>query len=122
MKHDQGENLDAAESLRQAIELAGRGAPRGAATSALNWARMNYFHSRHWAEQGDHEQEKKFLDEAIRHDLDGNRRAHCSLSPAGGRRRIPPGNDRADREDRRRDGEQIRTSPRNRASATSSPG
>lgn len=67
MKHDQGENLDAAEALRQAIELAGRGAARGR-DFGTELARMNYFHSRHWAEQGDRDQEKKYLDEAIRHD------------------------------------------------------
>jgi len=74
MRHDQGNDLAAAEVLNDLLEIDSQelepvltASPLGRTVAGIR-ARMNYFHASHWAQQGDRARQRQFLDEAIRHD------------------------------------------------------
>jgi Flp pilus assembly protein TadD len=72
MWHDQGENLDAAEALQQALKLIEQIGPANLTyadtTPEELRARMNYFRACHWQDQADPEKHAKYLKAALESD------------------------------------------------------
>lgn len=72
MWHDQGKNLDAAESLKQALRLLEQIGPGNLAAAESSpeelRARMNYFFACHWADKEDPTQQLKSLEKALESD------------------------------------------------------
>jgi len=69
MCHDQGKNLQAAEALQGLVKPLDDAKLRGLEilqrSVAEIRARMNYFFACHWAEKGDVEKQREYLDEAL---------------------------------------------------------
>jgi tetratricopeptide (TPR) repeat protein len=69
MLHDQGRNLEAAEVLNKVLSPEDKRLQRiiegGRANLGGLRARMNYFRACHWAEQGDDDKHRRYLDEAL---------------------------------------------------------